>query len=426
MTAVTAPPAHAQPPQAADGPIIVIGGGHASAQVCVALATAGLGRQVLLVSDETHLPYQRPPLSKAYLKNPDEAVQLHRSEAWFADAGITVHRGDAAVAIDRTARTVRLASGTVLGWQRLVLATGASARSLPGLPNTPAALTNVTVLRSADDAQRLRGLLAGARSLTVLGGGFIGLEIAATAKGLGLAVQVLEGAPRLLQRSVSPEVSAHVLATHLAAGIDVRLSAKVSDPQVQGGRLASLVVDGQVQPVDLLVVGIGSTPHTALAEACGLACQDGVLVDSLMRTSDASILAVGDCTRFMPVGGSNTLRLESVQNANDQARTAAATLQGQVLPYTALPWFWSEQGSLRLQMAGLMPADGQRHRRPGANEQSFSLLHYVPGANGPRLTCIESVNAPMDHMMSRKLLEAGKNPAPEAACDPAVPLKNWL
>jgi 3-phenylpropionate/trans-cinnamate dioxygenase ferredoxin reductase subunit len=399
--------------------IVIVGGGHAAAQLCAGLHEAGLGGRVHLVCEEARLPYQRPPLSKAYLKNPAEALQPHRADAWYDDAGITVHRADPAVAIDRQAQTLRLQSGAGLPYARLVLATGTRARTLPHLPP---GLVNVATLRGADDADRLRAQLAGSQRVTVLGGGFIGLEIAATAAALGKQVVVLEAAPRLLMRSVSPEIAEHVLLTHRAAGIDVRLGVSAGGFEVEGDRLAALTVDGRREPVELLVMGIGAVAEHALASAAGLHCENGIVVDACMRTSDPLILAVGDCCSFPEAGSGRRLRLESVQNANDQARTAVATLLGREEPYRALPWFWSEQGSLRIQMAGLAPPDGARHRRPGATPASFSILHYA----GERLVCVESVNAPMDHVMSRKLLEAGKSPAPELACDTATPLKSFL
>ena len=407
--------------------IVIIGGGHAAAQLCASLAEAGLGPRVQLVCAEPQLPYQRPPLSKAFLKNPAEALQAHRADAWYDSAGITVHRADAAVAIDRVAQQVQLQSGQRLSYGQLVLATGTRARRLSGWP---ADLANVAVLRNAADAQRLRPLLAEAKSLTVLGGGFIGLEVAATARALGAAVQVIEVAPRLLGRSVSAELSAHVLATHRANGIEVLLDAQLGEIEHDGQGLQALGVNGQRQPLDLLLLGIGAEPELALAQAAGLDCGNGVRVDAAMRSSDPAILAIGDVANF-PVAerwapGGQRLRLESVQNANDQARCAALTLQGQSPAYAALPWFWSEQGAMRLQMAGLMPAPGMpgahQHRRPGANDSSFSVLHYV----GDQLLCVESVNAPMDHVMSRKLMEAGKHPAPALLSDPAVALKTLL
>ncbi len=399
--------------------IVIVGGGHAAAQLCGGLATAGLGARVHLVCEETELPYHRPPLSKAYLKNAEEALQWHRPEAWYAEAGITLHRADAAVAIDRERRIVRLASGRELAYATLVLATGTRARKLPHLADD---LANVASLRNAADALALRTQLHATQQLTVLGGGFIGLEIAATARALGKAVTVLESAPRLLMRSVSPELAEHVLQTHRANGIDVRLGVAVGHFEVKDGRLVALTVEGVREVVETLVLGIGAVPEHALASAAGLECENGIVVDEHMRSSDPSILAIGDCTNFHEHRGARRVRLESVQNANDQARTALATLLGREEPYRALPWFWSEQGSMRLQMAGLMPSEGTRHRRAGASAASFSILHYV----GAQLVCVESANAPVDHMAARKLLEAGISPEPGVACDPGVALKAHL
>ncbi|MEF7615911.1 FAD-dependent oxidoreductase [Aquincola sp. MAHUQ-54] len=404
-------------------PIVIVGGGHAAAQLCASLAEAGLGARVHLVCEERRLPYHRPPLSKGFLKHPEDEPQPLRPDAWYADSGITLHLGDAAVSIDRGRRTLRLASGAELGYGQLVLATGTRARRPLHLAD---GLANVMVLRSADDAVQLRERLAAAPRLTVLGGGFIGLEIAATARAMGKEVVVIESAPRLMMRAVSPEVSQHVLQTHRAAGIEVRLGASAGHFEVDGDRLAALDVSGTRTPVELLVLGIGAAPEHALATAAGLECDNGIVVDAFMRTSDPAILAIGDCASFPQAASGRRMRLEAVQNALDQARTAAATLAGQPRLHDALPWFWSEQGSLRLQMAGLVPAPDapgvELHRRPGASDASFSLLHYAGG----RLVCVESVNAPLDHMPLRKLLEAGRSLSPAEACDTAVPLKKYL
>ncbi len=403
--------------------IVIIGGGHSGAQLCAGLAEAGWGNRVTLVCGEDLLPYHRPPLSKAFHKTPDETAQLHRAEAWYAEAGVTVLRGDPATAIDRERRIVTLRSGSLLPYGRLVLATGSRARLLADLP---AGLANVATLRSAADAQALREKLAEFKALTVVGGGFIGLEFAATARSLGKAVTVVESAPRLLARAVSPDISRHVLQLHRDAGIDVHVEAKIAGFElVDAGparRLASIDLDGRRHPVDFLLLGIGAEPETFLAESAGLACDNGIVVDEYMVTSDPAILAVGDCTNFPDHTSGRRLRLESVQNANDQARTAVATLTGSPRPHRAVAWFWSEQGTMRLQMAGLLPTDSQSHRRPGAKPDSFSIFHYVDGT----LHCVESVNAPMDHMMARKLLEAGVSPDPAKVCDAKVALKTLL
>ncbi len=399
--------------------IVIVGGGHAGAQLCGGLVAAGQGHRIHLVCAEPVLPYQRPPLSKGYQKNPQESLQFHRGDAWFVEQGITVHRGDPARSIDRATRTITLASGRGLRYEWLVLATGTHARQLPQLP---AGLANVFVLRSAADADRLRAAWPSVDSLTVLGGGFIGLEVGATAHTLGKSVRVIESAPRLMLRSVSAELSAHVLDTHRASGIDVRVGIAVGGFDVDGDRLRHLEAGGERLAIDALLLSIGAAPEQRLADDAGLACGNGIVVDEHMVTSDAAILAVGDCTNFPEPTTGRRLRLESVQNANDQAKAAAATILGTPQPYRAIPWFWSEQGSMRLQMAGLMPPDAEVFRRPGSNPTSFSILHYV----GERLACVESVNAPMDHMAARKLLESGRSPEPAVACDPAVALKQFV
>jgi 3-phenylpropionate/trans-cinnamate dioxygenase ferredoxin reductase component len=400
--------------------IVVVGGGHAAATLCGALVAEGHGARIQLVCEEGELPYQRPPLSKSFLKNPDEAVQLHRAGAWYSEAGIVPHLADPAASIDRTNRRIVLRSGKRVDYFKLVLATGTRPRRLAQLPSER--LSNVAVLRTAADGRILRDLLATTQRLTVLGGGFIGLEVAATARAFGIAVTVLETAPRLLARSVSPELSEYVLRRHRAAGIDIQLGVSVDGFEIDDNRLVALTVDGEREAVELLVLGIGAVPEQELASEAGLVCENGIKVDELMCTSDPDILAIGDCASFISSSSGRQMRLESVQNANDQARTAAATLLGRREPYCSWPWFWSEQGDMRLQIAGLVPVDGQRHIRPGSRDSSFSVLHYVSND----LVCVESINAPVDHMAARKLIEAGINPTPKLATDPATPLKSHL
>lgn len=397
-------------------PIVIVGGGHAAAQLCAALVDIGQGARIHVVSEEAALPYQRPPLSKSYLKNPSETLQLHRDEAWYSTHGITVHLADPAVSVDRAGHKLRLSSGRELTYGKLVFATGTRARTLPAL-QLP--LENVMTLRNLPDADAMRGLLQRAGGgLTVLGGGFIGLEVAATARGLGWRVEVLEAAPRLLARGASPELSAQILQHHLELGTQVQLGVAVGHFECEGGRLKALQCNGARHAVDELLLGIGAVPETTLAHAAGLEIGNGVLVDSGMVTSDPDILAIGDCTSFEHHG--ERVRLESVQNANDQAKVAAATILGKPAAYRPVPWFWSEQSGMRLQMVGLWRAGLETVRRQGAAPGSFSLFHFA----GAQLVSVESVNAPVDHMWARKLLEKGISPSPQQAADTSFALKS--
>ena len=426
------PPAQSAPPPR----IVILGGGHAGAQLSAGLHELGIAAATQLVCEEAVLPYHRPPLSKVFLKTEDAAQQAHRSAAWFDTAGVRTHLGDAAVRIDRTTRQVHLKSGLRLPYDYLVLATGTRARALPGLAS---GLTNAFALRTLGDADALRSKLHAASHVTVLGGGFIGLEVAATARALGKTVTVIEMAPRLMGRSVSAELAEYVLETHRAAGITIKLNARLGDyhyaKALEGSPVvAAIEVDGQREPVDLLLIGIGAQPEQSLALDAQLECDNGVVVDASLRTSDAVIFAIGDCCSFPMLDGAR-VRLESVQNANDQARAVAKQIAQSVFegghvnlaasglgPYHALPWFWSEQGSLRLQMAGLLPKEAQSYRRPGATSASFSILHY----QADKLRCVESVNAPQDHLAARKLLETGISPSPQAAMNPSVALKSFF
>ena len=397
--------------------IVIVGGGHAAAQLCGALADAGQGKRVHVVCEEPVLPYQRPPLSKSYLKNPQESLQLHRDAAWYAERGITLYLGDPAKAIDRARHTVVLASGHELPYARLVLATGTRARTLPALDRP---LANVLTLRNLADADAMRERLQrpGGGELVVLGGGFIGLEVAASARQLGWRVQVLEAAPRLLSRSASPELSGHILQHHLHLGTQVELGAAVGELESDGSRLLGLHVGGQRRAIEQLLLGIGAVPETSLAHAAGLDVGNGILVDAGMVTSDPCILAIGDCTSFEYHG--HRLRLESVQNANDQGKVAAATLLGQPAAYRPTPFFWSDQGGMRLQMVGLWRQGLAAVRRQGTAAASLSWFHY----DGPALVAVESVNAPVDHMMARKLLEKDVSPTPQQAADSAFALRS--
>jgi 3-phenylpropionate/trans-cinnamate dioxygenase ferredoxin reductase subunit len=315
---------------------------------------------------------------------------------------------------------VKLASGRELSYGKLVLATGTRARTLPQLDRP---LANVLTLRTVADAEAMRARLqaqAEGGRMTVVGGGFIGLEVAATARHLGWQVRVLEAMPRLLSRAASPELSARVLAHHQQIGTDVSLGVQLGALEIEGDRLAAVTVDGVRCEVSQLLLGIGAVPEVSLAQAAGLAVDNGIQVDAGMASSDPDILAVGDCTSFDYRG--RRVRLESVQNANDQAKVAAARLLGKEAAYHPTPWFWSDQGGLRLQMVGLWRPGLEAVERPGAAAGSASYFHYA----GDELVAVESANAPLDHMMARRLLEKGVSPAKAQVADPAVALKGLL
>lgn len=396
--------------------IVVVGGGHAAAQLSASLAELQSDANVVLVSEEAHLPYHRPPLSKAFLKDAEPAAAWLRSADFYAAKGADWRLSTRVQRIDRDSRHIELADGTSLPYDRLVLATGARARALPGLP---ANLGNVHTLRSLDDAGRLREQLHRVQRVVIVGGGFIGLEIAATAAQLGKQVVLLEAAPRLLSRSVSPTLSAHLLEAHRQAGVDIQLDAVIEGFEVAGDAVTGVQTTAGLHAADLLVVGIGAEPKTDLAAEAGLHCDNGIVVDCHMVTSDPAILAIGDCTAFPSAALGRRIRLESVQNANDQARCAAQTLTGNKLPYTALPWFWSEQGPLRIQIAGVPDAHHERVVRGDPAQGKFSVLYLFDGA----LTCVESVNAPADHMAARKLIADGVKVSTEKAVDPSIPMK---
>ena len=311
-----------------------------------------------------------------------------------------------------------------IAFDRLALATGATPR-LP--PIAGANLAGVYTLRHADDARSLRAALHAAHDVVVVGGGFIGLEIAATARLLGKTVTVLEAADRLMGRVVAPEISRHFLALHRGWGSDVRLQTPVGRIVGEGGAVAAVeTAGGDRIPADICVVGIGVTPNVELASAIGAAIDTGktggILVNDVMETSVPGVLAVGDCVSFDHWELKRRVRLESVQNAVDQAKTLAATLVGKGEPYRAVPWFWSDQGDVKLQMVGLSGDATESHLRGNPDDGSFSVFHYA----GARLVAIDSVNRAADHVLGRRMIGAGLSPPPQSVADPSVDLKALL
>ncbi len=383
--------------------VVILGAGHAGTQAAASLRDEGHGGPVTLVSDEADLPYQKPPLSKSFMTAADAPLQPLRGAASYAEKDITLRLGVAATAIDRAAQCLRFADGGTLAYDRLILATGTAARRL-AVPGAERA--GVFYLRSAADARAMRAALPEVRRVVVIGGGFIGLEAAAMLALRGIAVTVVEMAPQVLGRAVSGAVAGAVAA--YLTGIGVTLHCATGIARIDGAARAEAVVlsDGRTLPADMVVVGIGAVPQVALAQAAGLACDNGILVDATLVTSDPAIFAIGDCAAYPQAQIGRMARLESVQNATDQARAVARTLTGRPAAYDALAWFWSDIGALRLQIAGLSHDADEAiavHRADGALQSVWRL------ARG-RLVAVETLDSAGEHMLARRLIAEGLTP----------------
>jgi 3-phenylpropionate/trans-cinnamate dioxygenase ferredoxin reductase component len=403
-----------------DGPVMIVGAGHAGYQVAASLRQSGFGGRVCLINDEAHLPYQRPPLSKAYIKGsagPDSL--MFRPEKFYADQKIELIAGRVA-SIDRQSHKVRLASGDVFDYGHLVLATGARNRLLD-LPN--ANLPDVKYLRILDESEALRKIIPSKTRVAVIGAGFIGLEFAATARIKGLEVDVLELAPRVMARAVTAEVSDYFQERHRAAGIRIHLGVQATSIEAEGSKVTGVSLsDGRHLPADLVVVGVGVLPNIELAAEAGLAVASGIIVDEYLLTADPNISAIGDCALFASPRFGGSLRLESVQNATDHARCVAARLTGDRKVYDGQPWFWSDQGDDKLQIAGLTTGYDQVVMRGDPAKKAFSAFCYKAG----KLLGIESINRAGDHMFGRRLLGMDRSLAPDKAADESFDLKSAL
>jgi 3-phenylpropionate/trans-cinnamate dioxygenase ferredoxin reductase subunit len=402
------------------GPVLIVGAGHAGFQLASSLRQHGFGEPIFLVNDEAHLPYQRPPLSKAYLKGAGGADTLmFRPDKFYREQNVALI-ADRAVAIDRARRRLRLASGTPLDYGHLVLATGARNRLLD-IPN--ANLPDVRYLRTLDESEALRLRIASARHVVVIGAGFIGLEFAATACAKGLEVDVIELGTRVMARAVTSEISEFFQQRHSAAGIRIHLGVQATSIESDGTDVAGVSLsDGKHVPADLVVVGVGVVPNVELAREAGLPVASGIIVDQQLLTADADISAIGDCALFASPRFGGSLRLESVQNASDQARCVAARLTGDSKTYDGLPWFWSDQGEDKLQIAGLTTGYDRVAVRGDRGQRSFSAFCYKSG----QLVGIESINRASDHVFGRRILAMNRSIEPEQAADLAFDLKAAL
>jgi 3-phenylpropionate/trans-cinnamate dioxygenase ferredoxin reductase subunit len=394
--------------------ILTIGAGHAGGSVVALLRQYGFDGEIILAGEEHAPPYQRPPLSKAWLKGEAELeTLLLRPESFYAEQRISLRTGVTATAIDAVAKTVTFTDGTVETYDTLILATGSIARKLP-IPG--ADRPELIELRTLHDAERLKAALGPGKRLAVVGGGYVGLEAAASARALGAEVVVIERMDRVLQRVASEPLSAFFTAHHRQNGVEIRTGVEVTGFEAEGVRLA----DSELIAADAVLVGVGAMACDALARTAGLLCENGVVVDETARTSDATIYAIGDMTqRPIPAMGGRVMRLESVPNALEQAKQVAAAITGRPAPAPEVPWFWSDQYEIKLQIAGL-PFDADRQVVRGDPEGGrFAVFHLI----GDRIVCVEAVNAPPEFMAGRQIIGRGTAVDPAKLADTTVSMK---
>ena len=415
--------------------VVIIGGSHAGIACAESLRQNGYDGQIMIIERLAGLPLERPPLSKAFLAaDPDNESRFAlRSQGWYTEHDITLKTGVEVVAIDTGSRSVSLADGAVLSYDRLVLATGATPRRLGGLD----AMSGVYELRHPEDARRIRDAATDATSAVIVGGGYIGLEVAASLTKVGVKVAVFEAADRLLARVASPLISDFFASLHNDAGVNLHIGSNVADFINDKGAFAGVTsADGRTLPADMLVVGIGVTPETGLAEMAGCAVGNGILVGADMATDVDGIYAIGDGALVQTdgtatIGGAGAIgvaagiRIESVHNAQDSGERAAAAINGHAPPSHQAPWFWSEQYDARLQSAGLVPPpddDTVFVRRPGKRETGFSVWSIKAGM----LCAVEAVRDPAGYMLGKACLERGLSPDAGQLADPAFDLKAFV
>lgn len=405
--------------------ILIVGAGQAGLQVAVSLREGGYHGTVTIAGAEQYTPYQRPPLSKAFLHGDSDVESLElRAADFYEENRIELLCGETVTDIDfdGSAGHAHTASGRTLTFDGLALTTGSEPRRLPV---EGADLDGVLYLRDISDAIDLKTRWDAAANVVVIGGGFIGLEVAAGATRDGKKVTVLEALDRLIARAVSPEMSEFLRAAHERRGTAIRLGARITRLVGEGGRVTGVELEGgEVVPADVVMVGIGVVPRGELAAQLGLESVNGaVVVDEFAETSLPGVVAAGDSVLLPhPLGGGERVRLESVQNAVDQAKVAAATLLGQRSAYDAVPWFWSDQADLKLQIAGLSTGYDSTVVRGDPETEHFSILYYRAG----RLIAIDTVNNVHDYLAGKKALAQGMTIPPDAAADASVPLKTLV
>ena len=398
--------------------VAVVGTGQAGFQAAASLRQDGFAGRIILIGDEPVPPYQRPPLSKSYLAGESGLDELWlRPETFYAQHQIDVLAGETVTAIDRAQRRVQLGSGGKLSWDHLILATGARFRPL-AMPG--AELDGVLPLRTLADADTLRERLDQARDVVVVGAGFIGLEFASVAIAGGAAARIIEVTQHPMGRVVSATISRFFTDAHRRWGAEVLLGTGVARILGTGGRVSGVETsDGQHLPADLVLICVGVIPNAELAREAGLNVDNGIVVDQCLATADPAILAIGDCANFPTPFATGRVRLESVQNAVDQARCVAAHISGKLEPYDKVPWFWSDQGDLKLQIAGITAGHDAAVLRGDPGSGRFSVFCYRAG----RLIGVESVNQTADHVAARRLLAGDPGLTPQQAADESYDLR---
>ena len=401
-------------------PIVIVGAGQAAAALAAKLRALGYGGGIIIIGDEAVHPYQRPPLSKKYVSGELTVDRLLlRPPEWYAEQNITLHLNRRVTAIVPREHEIALSDGTRLRYSQLALTTGARPRNLPA--EIGGAMPGVVTIRGLADADAIIPQLRPEMSLIVVGGGYIGLEAAAVTAAKGMQVTVIEAADRILQRVAAAETSVYFRDLHQRHGVTIREATGLDRITAQDGRVAAVMLkDGTALPAGLVIVGIGVLPNDDLAREAGLAIENGIAVDEHGRSSDPDIFAAGDCASF-PWQGMRT-RLESVQNAIEQAEHAAAAMLGAPAHYNPVPWFWSDQYDVKLQIAGLNRGYDQVVLRPGRRPGSQSVWYYRQGA----LIAVDAMNDALAYAFGKKALESGKSIPPEIVADPAADLKAAL
>ena len=401
--------------------VLIIGAGQAGGAACIALRQFGHEGPITLIGEEAAPPYQRPPLSKAYFKGEMAQERLFiKPLNYYEDNQISLKLGLQATSVDRTSKSVSLDNGEKASYDKLIFATGSRPRLLPV---EGAELSGVQVLRTLADVDALRPLAQPGKKLIVVGAGYIGLEAAAVAQSLGLEVTVLEAMDRVLARVTSPIISEFYQNQHRARGVDVRLNARMKGFIGEGGKLTGVKMEnGEVLSADIVLVGIGIIPNQELAAAAGIDCQDGIVTNEDAQTSDPDLFAIGDCARRPIPAYAREGRLESVHNALEQAKLAAAAICGKPRPKLDAPWFWSDQYELKLQTAGLLTGYDQAVIRGDVEANKFAVWYLREGV----FLAVDAVNSPPDFLMGKKLVGANAKPNAEKLADPQMNLKDLV